>query len=78
MVADAGIEEAGSGAAGSGAPAAAVAQPQQGGQALPEGLQFSMPAGGGVDAAALAAEGVEATEAGVDDLKAQLEQLSAA
>jgi hypothetical protein len=37
-----------------------------------------MPAAGGVDAAALAQEAVQQTDAGVDDLLAQLEQLSAA
>ena len=77
VVSDAGIEEVGS-TSGSSLAATPAAAAQQGGQALPEGLHFSMPAGGGVDAAALAAEAVEQTEAGVDDLMAQLEQLSAA
>ncbi len=76
VVADAGSEEAGSTSAASLA-ATPAAPAQQDGQALPEGLQFSMPAGGSVNAAALAAEAVEQTEAGVDDLMAQLEQLSA-
>eukprot|EP00887_Chlorella_sp_A99_P004911 scaffold4.g4911.t1 len=44
--------------------------------ALPEGVEFAMPAGGGVAAEVLAREGLEATEAGVDDLLAQLQALS--
>lgn len=68
VTADEGEGDVSSGAA----PAAAGQQQQQ----LPEGLQFSLPAGGGMDAAALAAEAVQATEAGVDDLMAQLAQLS--
>ena len=71
VVSDAGGAEASSSAATSSTAVPAAAE------ALPEGLQFSMPAGGGVDAAALAADAVEQTEAGVDDLMAQLEQLSA-
>ena len=66
-------EAAGEAACGSGATGGGSAAP---GQALPEGLQFSMPAAGGVDAAALASEAVPETEAGVDDLMAQLELLS--
>ena len=44
-------------------------------QDLAEGLQFSMPESGGVDAATLAAEGVGKVEADVGDLMAQLAAL---
>jgi hypothetical protein len=45
------------------------------GQALPEGVQFSMPAAGGVDAVTLKEEGVEATEASLDELTGMLAAL---
>lgn len=65
------------GAATAGAAAAPhAAQPQQAQQALPQGLQFSMPAGGGVGAEELRQEAVQETDAGLDDLMAQLELLS--
>lgn len=69
--------EEGGGCAAAAPPAAPAALPAAE-QVLPEGLQFAMPAAGGVDAAALAQEAVQQTDAGVDDLLAQLEQLSAA
>jgi ubiquitin-like modifier-activating enzyme 5 len=53
---------------------ATLQQAQQ--QALPEGLQFSMPSGGGMDDEQLRQEAVQDTEEGLDDLMAQLEQLS--
>ena len=43
--------------------------------ALPAGVEFSMPAAGGVDAATLQAEGVEATEASLDELTGMLAML---
>ena len=66
------------GATTAGAAAPQSAQPQQAQQALPEGLQFSMPAGGGVGAEELQQEAVQETDAGLDDLMAQLELLSGA
>ncbi|KAL4539292.1 hypothetical protein Ndes2526B_g02460 [Nannochloris sp. 'desiccata'] len=44
--------------------------------ALPIGLKFDMPAGGGVSAHELAQDGVQATDADVDDLMAQLAGLT--
>jgi hypothetical protein len=44
-------------------------------QALPEGVEFSMPAGGGVDAATLRTEGVGTTDASLDELTGMLAAL---
>jgi ubiquitin-like modifier-activating enzyme 5 len=68
---------AGGPGAGPAAGPAAAQQQQQQQQQLPEGLQFAMPAAGGVDASVLREEAVQATDVGVDDLMAQLEQLAA-
>lgn len=59
-------------------PAATVAAPlmQQQQQALPDGVQFSMPLSDGMDAEALRQEAVQETDAGVDDLMALLDQLA--
>lgn len=46
------------------------------GNELPSGLKFELPAGGGVSAQELAQDGVEETDAGVDDLMAQLQNLT--
>ena len=43
---------------------------------LPSGLKYELPVSGGVTAQELAADGVEATEDGVEDLMAQLESLN--
>ena len=75
---DWGIEVVGDASEQPAAAAAAAAQPGGPGGALPEGLRFEMPAGGGIDAEALAREGVEATDEGVDDLMAQLNRLAGA
>lgn len=77
VMADEGADETAVGGSGSGSGPAATPAPPAGGAALPEGLQFSMPVSGGVDAAALAAEAVPETDAGVDDLMAQLAGLTA-
>lgn len=45
-------------------------------QALPEGLKFELPAAGGVDSEQLRKEAVQATDDGVDDLMAQLQNLT--
>ena len=72
-----GIEVTGDDAGGDSGSAAADSSAAPGGQQqLPEGIQFSMPVAQ-VDAEALRQEAVQATDAGVDDLMAQLEQLSA-
>ena len=68
-----GIEVVGDAAGGSGA--AAGSSGAGGQQALPEGVQFSMPAASGVDAATLRAEGVEATDASLDELTGMLAAL---
>lgn len=47
-----------------------------GGILLPEGLQFEMPVSRGIDADIVAKEAVGATDADVDDLMAQLQDLS--
>lgn len=67
-----------SGATGGAAPTASHGAPQHGlAPDLAEGLVFAMPAGGGVDAAALAAQGVVGDVAGssTEDLMAQLSAL---
>lgn len=46
------------------------------GSNLPSGLKFELPAGGGVSAHELAQDAVEATDANVDDLMAQLAGLT--
>ena len=46
------------------------------GSNLPSGLKFELPAGGGVTAHELAQDAVEATDANVDDLMAQLAGLT--
>lgn len=74
---DGDAEEAGAGGSSKGLAAAAAPAPAAGSAALPEGLQFSMPTAGSVDAAALAAEAVPETNAGVEDLMAQLAGLTA-
>jgi len=43
---------------------------------LPEGLKFELPSGGGVMAEELESQAVESTDAGVDDLMAQLQNLT--
>ncbi|GBF87302.1 ubiquitin-like modifier-activating enzyme 5 [Raphidocelis subcapitata] len=70
---DWGIEVVGEQAEEAAGPAAAAAAAAA--AALPEGVQFSMPAAGGVDAATLRAEGVEATDASLDELTGMLAAL---
>lgn len=43
-----------------------------GGPSLPQGIEYSMPVQSGVDAATLAAEGVGATDASLDELTSML------
>lgn len=66
---EAGGPAAGSGGSGIGAAGSSC------GVLLPEGVEFSMPAAGGVDAATLRAEGVEGTEASLDELTGMLAAL---
>lgn len=47
-----------------------------GSHALPHGLKFELPHGGGIDSSVLEKEGIEATDANVDDLMAQLHKLT--
>ncbi|KAL4424062.1 hypothetical protein ABPG75_001363 [Micractinium tetrahymenae] len=75
VVADTDGEDVGSNGGSGSTSAAAAPAPATGGDALPEGLQFSMPAAG-VDAATLAADALPETDAGVDDLMAQLAGLT--
>ena len=57
-------------------PAAAVAESSSTNNELPSGLKFELPASGGVSAKELAEDAVEETDAGVDDLMAQLQNLT--
>ena len=70
-----GIEVVGDAGAGAGGGGPAQQQAQQQQQELPEGVEYSMPVERGVDEETLRREAVGATDAGVDDLMAQLAAL---
>lgn len=71
-----GIEVTGGEAGEDGGGAADAPPPPAPDAGLAPGLKFELPAAGGVSASELAADAVEATDAGVDDLMAQLQNLT--